>query len=103
TVATASVAGGTILTLANATGFTAGQTVLVDTGASQDTMTILSVAGATLTLTGGLLNAHAVGAPVVLRSVTWLDTNVGAGTHTYYVTAASSTLTESAATSGVTA
>jgi hypothetical protein len=103
TVATASAASATTLTVAGASGFTAGQSVLVDTGANQDTMTVSSVSGNTITYTAGMPHAHAVGVPVVLRAVSWTDTNVGAGTHTYYITAVSSTLTESAATSGVTA
>ena len=50
-VATASAAGATTLTVAGVTGYSPGQTVLVDTGASQETMTISSVNSVTNQIT----------------------------------------------------
>jgi len=37
----------------------------------------------------------AVGVPVVLRAVSWTDTNTGGSSHTYRVTATSANLAES--------
>jgi hypothetical protein len=95
TVSTASSSGATTLTVANATGYTNGQAVLVDTGANQDVMTVSSVSGNTITFTAGMGHAHAVGVPVVLRAVSWIDTNTGGSSHTYRVTATSVNLAES--------
>jgi hypothetical protein len=83
------------VTLNDATGFAAGQSVLVDSGANQDQMTISSISGNTLTFTAGLAHAHASGASVSARSITWTDTNTGGSSHTYYVTAASAAFAES--------
>jgi hypothetical protein len=96
TVATASSAGATTLTVANGSGYAAGQSVLVDTGANQDTVTVSSVSGNTITFTGGMTHAHAVGVPVVVRAVSWTDTATGGTSHTYRVSAASVNLAESA-------
>src|SRR2546421_3349881 len=92
TVSTASSAGATTLTVANTNGYVAGQAVLVDTGANQDVMTISSIAGNTITFTTTMAHAHAVGVPVVLRAVSWIDTNTGGSSHTYRVTATSANL-----------
>src|SRR5438270_2836189 len=94
TVSTASSAGATTLTVANVNGYVAGQAVLVDTGANQDVMTISSIAGNTITFTAGMGHANAVGVPVVLRAVSWTDTNTGGSSHTYRVTATSANLAE---------
>jgi Tfp pilus assembly protein PilV len=98
TVATASAAGATTLTVAGTTGYVPGQTVLVDTGANQELVTISSVNSATnqITFTAAMTNAHAVGVPVVLRAVSWTDTNTGGSSHTYRVSAVSQNLAESA-------
>ena len=105
-VSTASSAGATTLTVAGVTGYQAGQTLLVDTGANQDTVTVSSVNTATNTLTfsSGMTHAHAVGVAVVLQAVNWLDTNTGGTSHTYRVSAVSANLAESpfAPTAGVT-
>ena len=95
TVATASSTGATTLTVANVNGYAAGQLVLVDTGTNQDTMTISSIAGNTITFSAGMGHAHAVGVAVVLRAVSWTDTATGGSSHTYRVTATSPTLAES--------
>jgi hypothetical protein len=95
TVATASSAGATTLSVAGTTGYAAGQAVLVDTGANQDTMTISSVTSNSITFTAGMPHAHAVNVPVVLRAVSWTDTATGGSSHTYRVTAVSSALAES--------
>ena len=95
-MATASTAGATTLAVADATGYAAGQSVLVDTGANQDTVTVSSVSGNTITFTGGMTHAHAVGVAVVLRAVSWTDTAAGGSSHTYRVSAASANLAESA-------
>jgi Tfp pilus assembly protein PilV len=95
TVGTASSAGATTLTVANSNGYAPGQAVLVDTGANQDVMTISSITGNTITFTAGMGHAHAVGVPVVLRAVSWTDTNTGGSSHTYRVTATSVNLAES--------
>jgi len=97
-VSTASSAAATTLTVAGVTGYQAGQTLLVDTGTNQDTVTVSSVNTATNTLTfsAGMAHAHAVGVPVVLRAVSWLDTTTGSTTHTYRVSAVSVNLAESA-------
>src|SRR5437660_287074 len=97
-VSTASSAAATTLTVAGVTGYQAGQTLLVDTGTNQDTVTVSSVNTATntLTLSAGMAHAHAVGVPVVLRAVSWLDTTTGSTTHTYRVSAVSVNLAESA-------
>ena len=92
--------------MAGVTGYQAGQTLLVDTGANQDTVTVSSVNTATNTLTfsSGMTHAHAVGVAVVLQAVNWLDTNTGGTSHTYRVSAVSANLAESpfAPTAGVT-
>ena len=56
---------------------------------------ILSLSTDTLTFSAGMTHAHAVGVPVVLRAVSWLDTNTGSTTHTYRVSAVSVNLAES--------
>ena len=100
----ASRGGSFTLTVANGSGYAAGQSILVDTGANQDTVTVSSVSGNTITFTGGMTHAHAVGVPVVVRAVTWTDTAAGGTSHTYWVSAASANLAESAfsPTAGVT-
>ena len=99
TVATASSAGATTLTVASATGYAAGQTVLVGTGSTQDAMTISSVSGNTLTFTAGMTYAHSATPPnpdpVVMRAVSWTDLNAGGTSHTYRVTSVSPKLAES--------
>jgi Tfp pilus assembly protein PilV len=95
TVGTATAANATSVTVADATGFAAGQSVSVDTGANQDNVTVSSVVGNVITFTGAMAHAHAVGVPVSLRTLSWVDTNLGGATHTYYVTAVSSNLAES--------
>jgi hypothetical protein len=86
--------------VANGNNFAAGQVVYVGTGATQDTKTISSVSGNTITFTSGMTNAHAVGETVAVNTVTWTDTNVGGSTHTYYVTSVSTALAESATMAG---
>jgi hypothetical protein len=95
TVATASAASATTLSVPSTTGFSAGASVLVDTGANQDTMTIASVSATTITFTAGMPHAHAVGVPVVNRAVSYTDTTAGGTSHTYCGTSVSATLVES--------
>lgn len=99
TVATATSAGATSVTVASGSGFAAGQSLAVDTGANQDNVTVASVSGNTVTFTAALAHAHATGVPVGLRTVTWTDPNSTGGTHTYVVTAVSMALAESTMTS----
>jgi hypothetical protein len=94
-VSSASAAAATTLSVAGTSGYAAGQTLLVDTGANQDTMTISSVTSNSITFTAGMPHAHAVNVPVVLRAVSWTDTATGGSSHTYRVTAVSSALAES--------
>ena len=93
-VSTASSAGATTLAVAGTTGYSNGQTLLVDTGANQDSMTISSISGNTITFTAGMTHAHAVNVPVVLRAVSFTDTTASSS-HTYRVTAVSPALGES--------
>lgn len=95
TVSSASTAGATTLTVADATGLAANQSVLVDTGSNQDVMTISSISGNTITFTSGMSHAHAANVPVTLRSVSWTDTTAGGTSHSYRVTATSQNLVES--------
>jgi hypothetical protein len=95
TVAAASAASATTLSVPSTTGFSAGASVLVDTGANQDTMTIASVSATTITFTAGMPHAHAVGVPVVNRAVSYTDTTAGGTSHTYCGTSVSATLVES--------
>lgn len=94
-LASATGAGATSVTLGDVTGFATGQSVLVDTGSSQDQVTISSISGKTLAFSSGMAHAHAAGTTVSSRTVTWTDANTGGSTHTYYVTAASAALAES--------
>jgi type II secretory pathway pseudopilin PulG len=94
-VATASAAGDAGLAVANATGFSAGQSVAVDSGSNQETLTISGISGNVLAFTSQMSNAHPVGAPVSVRSVSWTDTDTGGSSHSYRVTAVSSALAES--------
>lgn len=94
-LASATSAGAISLSVGDANGFAAGQSVFVDAGSSLDTMTIASVSGSTITFTAGLPHAHATGAAISSRTVTWTDTGTAGSTHTYYVTAASAAFAES--------
>ena len=104
TVASATAASAASVSVASTAGMAVGQSVLVDTGANQDTMTISSIAGTTVTLSAGMPHAHAAGVPVTVRAVSWTDIATGGGAHTYRVSAVSSNLAESAfsPTGGVT-
>jgi hypothetical protein len=42
-----------------------------------------------------MTHAHAASVPVVLRAVSWTDTNTGGTSHTYRVSATSANLAES--------
>ncbi len=101
-VAVASSAGHGGLAVDNAAGFAPGQTITVDTGAKAETMTINAISGNVLALTAAMSQAHAVGAPVAARSVTWTDTNTGGSSHSYRVTAVSANLAESEQTAAAT-
>ena len=57
--------GGTSLGVANAVGFSSGDTVLLGSGLSQETVTVITVSGSTLTLAAPLKFAHGVGEPIV--------------------------------------
>jgi flagellar hook-associated protein 1 FlgK len=63
TSTSATVVGANTIAVASATGFAAGQVIVVGTGTGQEFATIASVNAATntLTLTAGLANAHAAG------------------------------------------
>ncbi|HMF04993.1 MAG TPA: glycoside hydrolase family 3 C-terminal domain-containing protein, partial [Acidimicrobiia bacterium] len=93
TLAAASAAGATNIKVASVSGFTVGQTVVVDTGASKESAVITTVgtAGATgtgLTLASALTNAHATGAMVALGG----PGSAGEGTSTSSCSAAWATL-----------
>ncbi|MEA2390040.1 MAG: hypothetical protein QOK31_149 [Solirubrobacteraceae bacterium] len=103
TLSIATAVNTTTATVADSTGFAAGQSVSVDTGASQDNLTIASVSGKTITFVTAASHAHAVSAPLSLRSITWTDTHTGGASHTYYVTAASAAMSESTPFLGPTA
>ena len=59
-------AGPRTVTVASATGFAAGRTITIDTGAGAETVVIESVAGTVLTLKTNLAKAHAANASVTL-------------------------------------
>lgn len=58
------VAGATNITVANASGFLAGQTIIIGTGNTQENKLISSIAGNTINLTTALTNAQNSGATV---------------------------------------
>jgi hypothetical protein len=70
TVSAAANVGATVIPVASAAGFTAGQTITVDNGTNLETLIVASTAGggrggnATITVTTGLKNPHAVGVQV---------------------------------------
>jgi Tfp pilus assembly protein PilV len=89
----ATSAGASTVTVADATGYAVGESGSVDTGANQDNLVISSISGNTITFSGTMAHAHAAGVPV--RTTTWIDTNTGGVSHTYYVTAVSANFAES--------
>jgi hypothetical protein len=97
TLSTATTSGALSVQVADLTGFNVGDSITIDSGASQETKTILSINTSLrlLSLNGSLSFAHAQGVPIVNRTVRWDDTNTGGSSHTYRVTAVSSALAES--------
>jgi hypothetical protein len=78
TVGTATNAGATIIPVASGMGFTAGQTVTIDSGGNQETAVVASTSrggpggpgGATITVSAPLKSPHAVGAQVSGSGIT---------------------------------
>jgi prepilin-type N-terminal cleavage/methylation domain-containing protein len=66
---TASTAGATTLTVLSAAGFAPGQSVVIDSGATQETKTISSVSGNTITFTAGMTYSHALYVPVFVYTI----------------------------------
>jgi hypothetical protein len=66
--------GATVIPVGNATGFGAGQTITVDSGASQETAVVVSASGgrggARITLAAPLTRAHAAGSQISGTGVT---------------------------------
>ena len=80
---TATDAGATVIPVASAMGFSAGQTITIDSGANQETAVVASIGralrprrpwrrpgGATITVAAPLTSAHAVGAQVSGTGIT---------------------------------
>jgi hypothetical protein len=64
-LASAAAAGSTTITVENATGCTAGDTIRIGSGSSQEDVKIASVSGSTITLVAVLANSHSAGETVV--------------------------------------
>jgi hypothetical protein len=66
--------GATVIAVANSTGFTAGQTITIDSGVNQETAVVVSASGgrggARITLAAPLTRAHAAGSQVSGTGVT---------------------------------
>jgi hypothetical protein len=65
TVSAVAPRGGTTVTLSSATKLKVGDTLTIGQAANQDTATIVSIAGSTVTLSAPLLFSHSVGEPVL--------------------------------------
>jgi hypothetical protein len=83
TTAAATNMGATVILVANTTGFSAGQTIAIDSGANQETAVVAGIngggrggrgggpgAGATITIAAPLKSAHAAGAQVSGSGIT---------------------------------
>jgi hypothetical protein len=57
--------GGTSVTVSSALGFSSGDTVLLGNPTNQETVTVVTVSGSTLSLAGALKSAHGAGEPIV--------------------------------------
>jgi hypothetical protein len=64
TAAAAILSGATSFTVASATGITNGATLILDSGANQETVHVTTVSGTTVNLSAGTAHAHALAAPV---------------------------------------
>lgn len=96
TLASPTIAGATTVTLVSATGFVAGQRVIIDTGIGlQESRKIASVAVNTLTLSDALTYAHASGVAAVTSATTTLSAPSVATATSVTVTSAAGIVTGS--------
>ena len=74
TVGAATDVGATVIPVANAIGFSAGQTITIDSGANHETAVVVSITGgrggATITVAAPLAFAHVAGAQVSGTGIT---------------------------------
>lgn len=82
TLSAPSVAGATSVTVASATGFVAGQQVVIDFGPFQETRRISSVVSTTINLSDALFYAHASGVTITTAATTTTTAGTSAATLT---------------------
>jgi hypothetical protein len=89
TSSASTVTGATSVTVTSATGFAAGQQIVVDTGVAQEFRKIASIAGSVITLSDALQYPHASGVAVATGTTTTLSASSAANATTVTVTSAS--------------